>query len=236
MPPGNALAVVADLWRYPIKSFGGERLRRAFVGPFGVLGDRRYAVMGPDGPMSARRTHRLLGFEAAYGSGEAAEDITVTTPRGEVCAIDDDVLGQELAGMLDGASPIVERTPLSFVDAAPLHILGLASIARLAESAGTDLDPRRFRANLLVETADDRPFEEDDWIGRSVAIGDAVIEVVVNTERCAVTTFDPDTRERDPRVLKALATTRENLFGVYARVVRPGWIATGDPVLPHLAG
>jgi uncharacterized protein len=51
-----------------------------------------------------------------------------------------------------------------------------------------------------------------------------------------VTTFDPDTLERDPRVLKALATTRENLFGVYARVLKPGWIATGDRIRPALTG
>ena len=38
-----------------------------------------------------------------------------------------------------------------------------------------------------------------------------------------VTTFDPDTLERDNRVLAALRGDRENLFGVYARVVRPGW-------------
>lgn len=66
--------------------------------------------------------------------------------------------------------------------------------------------------------------------------GEALIEVVVNTERCAVTTFDPDTLARDPRVLRALATTRENLFGVYARVLRPGWIATDNRILPAPVG
>ena len=50
------MGIVSDLWRFPVKSFGGERLRRAFVGPFGVLGDRRFAVVDEDGRgLSARR-------------------------------------------------------------------------------------------------------------------------------------------------------------------------------------
>ena len=57
-----------------------------------------------------------------------------------------------------------------------------------------------------------------------------MLDVVSPTERCAVTTFDPDTLERDDRVLAGLARARENLFGVYARVARPGWADVGAPV------
>ena len=64
---------MSDLWRYPVKSFGGERVRRAFVGPFGLLGDRRFAVVDESGePVSARRSHALLGFRATYAEAEAA--------------------------------------------------------------------------------------------------------------------------------------------------------------------
>ncbi len=233
MPRGStAVGIVADLWRYPVKSFGGERLRRAFLGPFGVLGDRRYAVRGDDAPLTARRAGGMLRFSAAYANTEAAEHITVVAPNGDVFAVGDDALGHALADALDLDAPAtIDRTPLAFVDAAPLHILGEPSIAALADSIGTDLDRRRFRANILVEPATGAPFEEDTWIGKRLTIGEAVIEVIVNTERCVLTTLDPDTAERDPRVLKALATSRENLFGVYARVLRPSWIATGDAIL-----
>ena len=236
MPPGSAaLGIVADLWRYPVKSFGGERLRRAFVGPFGVLGDRRYTVADAEGVMTARRAPALLGFRASYADDEAAEHVTVTTPDGEVLGIDDDALLAQLAEALPTATSLA-TSPLGFFDAAPLHILGEPSIATLASAAGADLDRRRFRANVLIEPTGGGAFEEDAWIGRRLMLGEARIEVVVNTERCAVTTFDPDTLERDPRVLKALATTRENLFGVYARVLRPGWVATGDRILPAPGG
>ena len=55
--------------------------------------------------------------------------------------------------------------------------------------------------------------------------------MVSPTERCAITTFDPDTLERDNRVLAGLARERENLFGVYARVVRAGWAEVGGPIV-----
>lgn len=230
MPSGSGrLGVVADLWRFPVKSFGGERLRRAFVGPFGLLGDRRYAVDGGEGPLTARRAPALLAFRAGYGETEVAERVTVALPDGQVVPIDDDVLRAALREAIATDVSITE-SPLGIFDAAPLHLLGEPSIAALGEAVGMELDRRRFRANILVEPDGGKPFAEDGWIGGRLTIGEALVEVVVNTERCAVTTFDPDTQERHPDVLKALATTRENLFGVYARVLRPGWVATGDPI------
>ena len=230
MPSGSGrLGIVADLWRFPVKSFGGERLRRAFVGPFGLLGDRRYAVDAGEGPVTARRTPALLAFRAGYGEIDAAENVTVTLPDGGVAPAGDAVLRTVLRDMVNADVSIVE-SPLGIFDAAPLQLLGEPSIAALADIAGMELDRRRFRANILVEPDDGEPFAEDGWIGGRLTIGEALIEVVVNTERCAVTTFDPDTGERHPDVLRALATSRENLFGVYARVLRPGWVATGDVI------
>ena len=236
MPPADGrLGVVADLWRFPVKSFGGERLRSVFVGPFGLLGDRRYALTNGTRTLTARRSPALLGFSAGYADGAAAERPVVTTVDGQAFDPDDGELIARIVAAVPEASAIASG-PLGFFDAAPLHILGEPSIAALAERVGDELDRRRFRANILVEPAGGAAFEEDGWIGRRIGIGDAVAEVVVNTERCAVTTFDPDTRERNPEVLRRLATTRENLFGVYARVVRPGWIAVGDPIRAHAAG
>jgi hypothetical protein len=212
-----------------VKSFGGERLRRVFVGPFGVIGDRRYAVMDENGPMTARRNHALLGFRARYENEEAAEGAIVRSPSGQLATPDAPALAQELEDEL-GHPVVVDAQTVGFFDAAPLHILSEASLRVLAEHAGHDeLDRRRFRANVMVDIGD-QPFGEDAWIGRRLALGGAQIEVVVNTERCAVTTFDPDTLERRTEVLAALARERENLFGVYARVLRPGWVAVSDPI------
>src|SRR5690606_20962637 len=80
---GEAVGIVSDLWRFPVKSFAGERARRAFVGPFGILGDRRVAVVDEAGtPLTARRAHALLGFRARCAAPETGEGVQVRTPEG----------------------------------------------------------------------------------------------------------------------------------------------------------
>lgn len=216
-----------------MKSFAGERARRAFLGPFGVLGDRRVAVVGDDGhALTARRASALLGFRARCSDGEAGEGVHVETPEGWERAWDDPALAAEVSRAL-GRSVRLARSAVGVHDAAPLHLVTTASLAAASRWLGGDeVDRRRFRANVIVEAEDGAPFGEEAWPGLRMRLGEdgPLLQVVSPTERCAVTTFDPDTLERDNRVLAGLARERENLFGVYARVLRPGWVRVGAPV------
>jgi uncharacterized protein YcbX len=229
------VGIVSDLWRFPVKSFGGERLRRAFVGPFGVLGDRRFAVVDESGRgLSARRVSGLLGFRARYCDGERAEDPEVTTPDGTAMAPDDPRVEGELWPLLDGPGQIV-RTASGVHDVAPLHVIGTPSLVELGRLVGDEeLDRRRFRANLVVEPEAQEPFVEASWVGARLAVGEAgaTLQVIAPTERCAVTTFDPDTLERRPEVHATIAREWENFFGVYATVVSAGWVEVGDRLIP----
>lgn len=224
---------MSDLWRFPVKSFGGERTRRVFVGPFGLMGDRRLAVVDDAGePLSARRAHALLGYRARCEEPDAGEDVHVGTPSGGDVRWDDPALLVELETTL-GRPVHMGRSAIGAHDAAPIHLLSTASLAAVSDwVGGEEVDRRRFRANLIVEMTDTRPFAEAAWVGGAIQIGDAgpLLQVVSPTERCAVTTFDPDTLERDNRVLAGLARETENLFGVYAVVARPGWVEVGAPV------
>lgn len=224
----DAVGLVADLWRYPVKSFAGERTRRAFVGPFGLHGDRRYAVIGPDGaPQSARRASALLGFGARFRDPETAEHVAVRVPDGRELDIDDsDVRAAACIALEEMVE--VGRQPMGVFDAAVIHLITDASLRQIDAWLGEQVDPRRFRPNIVLELDDTEPFAEAAWVGRRLVVDDGpTLEIVSPTERCAVTTFDPDTVERDKRVLFHLATERENLFGVYARVVTSGWITVG---------
>jgi uncharacterized protein YcbX len=121
----------------------------------------------------------------------------------------------------------------------PVTLISDGSLARLAREAGRDgIDARRFRMLFELEGCD--PHEEDTWEGRVFAIGGAVIRVGGPVDRCAVTTRDPETGERDLDTLRLLADYRGRresdgavLFGVYGSVVEPGRVRVGDPVEPR---
>jgi uncharacterized protein YcbX len=223
---------VSDIWRFPVKSFAGERLRRAFVGPFGILGDRLQALVDETGtPMSARRAHGLLGFSAHSADLATGEGVSVTTPEGWELDWGDPAVVLE-ASRAAGRPLFMVRRAGGMQDAAPVHLVTTASLAATASwLEGEQADRRRFRANLVLELDPGEPFAETRWIGATLAFGEdgPLLRVVSPTERCAVTTFDPDTLERDNRVLAGLARERENLFGVYATVTRAGWVVVGAP-------
>jgi uncharacterized protein YcbX len=209
------------------------------VGPFGILGDRRHAVVDAGGnPLTARRAHALLGFRARCADGQAGEGVQVRTPEGWELDWDDPALAAEV-GREIGADVSLIRSAVGVHDAAPVHLVSTASLAAAERWLdGEEIDRRRFRANLIVELEDPTAFAELDWPGSRLRIGEAgpVLTVVSPTERCAVTTFDPDTLERDNRVLAGLARERDNLFGVYARVSRAGWAEVGAQVTLAPAG
>jgi uncharacterized protein YcbX len=118
-------------------------------------------------------------------------------------------------------------------------LLSTASLERLQAAAGTPepVDPRRFRMTFGIDGAGE-PHAEDGW--RDVRIGDALVRVRGNVGRCAVTTRNADSGEVDFQTLHHLAayrrdgveTTEPLPFGVHARVLEPGRVRVGDPVVP----
>jgi len=118
----------------------------------------------------------------------------------------------------------------------PVTLLSTASVERLAEEAGEPVDGRRFR--MLFTLSGCRPHEEDEWEGRLLRIGGAVVRAGGPVDRCAMTTRDPDTGARDLdtlRLIKEYRGTSEHGtidFGVYAGVERPGRVSVGDTVEP----
>jgi uncharacterized protein YcbX len=111
------------------------------------------------------------------------------------------------------------------------------SADELARQAGVPVaDVRRFR--MLVGVTGGRPHEEDEWIGRNVVVGEAVVRVREQVARCAITTKDPDSGERDLdtlRVIRQYRGTRDAKhldFGVFGEVVGPGRVRVGDAVQP----
>jgi uncharacterized protein YcbX len=141
-------------------------------------------------------------------------------------------------------------TPLQMVAAPPerpgvdrgrkgaVSLLSVASLERLREAAGETepVDPRRFRMTFGVEGLE--AHEEDGWIDRDVRVGEALLRVAGHVGRCAATTRQPDTGVVDFTTLHYLRSYRDDAetteplpFGVHARVLQPGRVRVGDPVL-----
>lgn len=234
-PPGQSagpvpLGVVQRLWRYPVKSMAPEELARAEVSWHGVPGDRRWAFLRPGSDASSfpfltiRDSPRLALYQAELTDTRRpdASSVRVRTPEGGTYAVDDPDLARHLG---DGVR--VTRLRRGLYDSMPLSLISTATVAELCRRAEVPYEPRRFRPNLLVELAEDQPFAEDDWVGRTLTVGGTVLRVDRHDPRCVVVNADPHTGETSPAMLRALAD-RKALAGVYASVVAPGEVTAGD--------
>ena len=252
--------LVSEAWRYPVKSMQGLPTTSLRIGPTGIAGDRHRAVIdtATERVMSAKRTADLLLARAT--------DDAIVLPDGTVVDIDSPNRDQVLSAWLgrdvtvrtapgtehlsyemtfdppdDDAEyyeiPIPEGT---FLDLSPVHLLTTATLEGCAaQRPDLDWDLRRFRPNLLI-AMDGAPFVEDEWAGRRLEIGTAVLAVTQPTVRCAMPlraqpAIGPAERplDRQPELYGALNDLHvafPNHLGAYADVVRAGVASVGDAV------
>jgi uncharacterized protein YcbX len=228
------IGTVAELWRYPVKSMAGERLRAADVSWHGVAGDRRWAFVRPGLERSSfpwltiRERPEMALYRPALAEPERPENspTLVRTPTGEELDVADPALAASL-----GEGVRLMKQSRGIQDSAPLSLISTATVARLGELVGRELDVRRFRPNLLVEPEGGEPFAEDDWVGSVLRIGDVRVRLDRRDRRCVMVNVDPDTIERDAAVLRTVASERQSCLGVYGTTVTPGRIAVGDAVV-----
>jgi uncharacterized protein YcbX len=221
-----------------VKSFAGEALRSGLLGERGLAGDRAHAVIEAGRPLSARHASRLLRWSAAYP--EAPDDACdpaappepkITGPDGSVHGFADPALPAAIAA--DIGHEVELRRDLQGQHDLPGTLLVTTEASRRAaeEALGRELDLRRFRTNLHLDL-DAPAFAEEGWLGARVTVADEVELVLLHPcPRCVIPTRDPDaSAERWPELLKWLTEEHDGLFGVNARVERPGRIKVGDAV------
>jgi MOSC domain-containing protein len=206
---------VAELWRYPVKSLAGERLNVAEISADGIPGDRVVQVYDADGRIvTARTAPRLLGLRGTLGpTGETRVNGRPWTAPEVTVAI------EAAAGV--GARLARNDGPDRF-DVLPLLVATDAAVNALG------LDRRRFRPNILV--AGVNGLAEREWPGRRARIGDAIIGFKKLRGRCVMTTYDPDTLEHDPTVLRRIVQEMGGRLALDSYVVRGGRVAVGDQV------
>lgn len=122
----------------------------------------------------------------------------------------------------------------TYFDMFPLNLLSEASLRRLSELLpDTTIGVERFRPNIVVGDAEGRAATiEFGWVGHTVAVGEARVEVVMECPRCVMTTREQPGYEKASGIMRTLVRELDHNLGVYATVVRAGEIAVGDRVEP----
>ena len=245
-------AVIAGLYRYPVKGLTPEPLQRVPLRVGQTLpADRRYAIEnGPSGfdpeapvwrPKTAylmlMRNERLAGFKTRF---DDATNVLTVSRDGAIVAKGDlesaqgraDVEGffaSHFADELRGPPKLLSGGGYNFTDLARkvVSIINLASVAEIEKLVGAAVHPLRFRANIYVTGWP--AWHEGSLLGETLRIGSARLKVVKTTTRCAAINVDPDTAARDLDIPPALMRHRgNNECGIYAEVIEAGDIAIGD--------
>ncbi len=204
-----------EIWRYPVKSMGGERLDRAIVSPLGLAGDRVVLVLNKQGRVVTARSHAaLLGHHATT----AADGTPLVDGRPWT---DPSVLAdvRKIAG--PGAELVPDQTADRF-DVLPLLVATDGAIAAFGR------DGRRLRPNLVIGGV--TGLDERKWPGRKLRIGDVIIDVDSLRGRCVMTTYDPDTLEQDSTVLRDIVKRFEGKLALNCAVEQGGVITLNQAV------
>jgi MOSC domain-containing protein len=256
----SIIGKVDSLWRYPVKSMRGEELDEAFAGFSGIYGDRLFAFQSSASPkgfpyLTAREQRRLLQYRPHFrhpdkaarpinlteaekmGANPVSADpselmVDVETPDGKTLAIDDPALIDMLRTDIDEKHQLtLMRSERALTDCRPVSIFSLQSARQLADETGTQIDKRRFRANVYIDLTSTQGFGENEFVGRSLRIGPKVVVAILERDpRCVMITLDPDTGERTPSILKSVAQAHEGMAGVYGAVMVEGMLHKGDSV------
>jgi uncharacterized protein len=231
-PTSAGVGVVQLLARHPVKSVAGEVLDAVEVDERGVVGDRVWAVRTPDGKLGSgkttRRFERVEGLLSCRASGWP--DPVLELPDGTAVPVADPGAAAALGAALGRPLVLQREAEVSHFDDAPVHLLSTASLRALAAEVGEEVDPRRFRGNVVVDVPGEG-WAEDGWVGARLRLGEEVVlEVVDRMPRCAMVSMAQRDLGADPRVLASLARGHDADLGVQARVVAGGRLRVGDAV------
>jgi len=232
----QSVAVIRQLGRYPVKSMRGESLATAMLTLQGVLADRRYAFVQKASRSSfpwltARELPELLCYRTCVEEASPQEvEVTVTAPGGEKFPIKSHELHHALEAR-SGKELFLLYDYRGSYDVAPISMISRQTISQIAKESETEEDPLRFRPNLLVDLEGGEAFDELNWVGRIVRVGDAArIAITQVDQRCMIITLDPASAKPSPGVLRCVAQQHEQCAGVYATVLTPGEVRVGDTV------
>ncbi|MCO5100980.1 MAG: MOSC domain-containing protein [Burkholderiaceae bacterium] len=252
----------------PVKGTALDRPERVDLGSAGVQENRLFHFVDARGTMiNGKRAGELVRLRSRYDA--EADRLSIGFPDGRRIeervrcigeTVTTDFYGRPVRGhVVDGpwsdAVSEFARVALRLVriapgatgtDVHPVTLISRATMEHVRSIAGGPAERWEDRFRMLFELDGLPPYEEDAWIDRSVAIGEAILRVIGPVPRCVVTTHDPangvpgfDTlgalrraraayRQAPPPSSEPLPDTAKLLLGVYATVEKPGRVSLGS--------
>ena len=247
------MPVLKNIYRYPIKGLSAQPLTRVELEARKPLPhDRVFALVRPGAPFDTgdprwgkKGLFVMLMLEEALARVRTVLDVetlrlTITQDNHQLMVADlnDDraradveQLIWQLVPALRSAPTLVRARDGHFMDKPDnvISLINLATVRSLEEQWGYRIDPLRFRANFYIDGV--RPWEEFEWIGSDIQIGDGLFRVDRRNGRCGATNVDPETGRRDldlPGSLRAAFGHKE--LGIYLVAREAGHVAVGDSV------
>lgn len=230
------LGRISAIFRYPVKSMAGESLDAAKLGWHGIEGDRRLAFRRLNDKsgfpwLTASKLPELILYKPSGLDSHPAEPLPthVRTPDGKDYELQSNDLREDVSRRF-GSDVELMNLKHGIFDEAHISVISLSTVQHIERESGRELDLRRFRPNVVIETTSGEPFAEDKWVGQTLMFGDsgAGVRVTMRDERCVMVNLDPDTAEKDPEVMKTIVRLNENYAGIYATVIKAGELRIGQ--------
>jgi uncharacterized protein YcbX len=230
---------VQALWRYPVKSLGGEPLESVAVDSLGLAGDRRFGIRDrtTGRVLTARREPSLLFARAEL----RAQGPVVVLPDGTETDDDrvlSDWLGRAVALERAGDEGGTYETPVDVEHeegawsewqgpGGAWHDSERSRVSLVSTDTLGTQDARRFRPNVVLDGGG-----EDGLVGSTVALGSTRLAVVKGIRRCVVVTRPQPDLPRDLDVYRSVQQRPGQTLCVGALVVGDGTIGVGDELGP----
>lgn len=235
------LGRISAIFRYPVKSMAGESLDVARLGWHGIEGDRRFAFRRltdkSDFPwLTASKLPELILYKPVGLDSTTAEQLPthVRAPDGRECELFSPELREDISKRF-GSDVELMNLKAGVFDEASISVITSSTVQCIERESGRDVDLRRFRPNVVIETDSSvEPFAEDRWVGQTLMFGEgddsAVVKIYMKDERCRMVNLDPDTAERDVQVMRTVVRLNQNYAGGYGTVLRAGELRVGQVV------
>jgi GntR family transcriptional regulator/MocR family aminotransferase len=250
---GRPMIAVSKIYHYPIKGLSAQPMSTVALEadkPFPH--DRIFALARPGAPIDkddpkwakkglfvmlmldeglARVNTTLdldsLRLDVKQGNHQVASGrLTDEADRGEL-----EQFFWQLLPALPAPPALVRSVGGHFMDKPDnvISLINLATVRNLEQQWGVEIDPLRFRANIYIDGA--KPWEEFDWVGSDITIGNVVFAVDRKNGRCGATNVNPANGRRDLDIPSSLrASFGHKNLGIYLIVRDGGELAVGDPL------